>query len=243
VQRLWLRISRTGLQRHLTHLEAMNGWLRALRRAKVPLAYSQGFHPHPKFAFSSAMPHGEQSWGEYLDLVLVERVVPEELLARLQAKLPDGFGAHAVAEVPLNAPSLMSVNHGHDYRVLLPHLDGDAVRQRVSELASAAEIRIERPARPGKDRGPQRLDLRASILSITMVDGAAVPTVEVRVVVTEHGTAKSRDLVRLFTTEPEKVVVMRLDTLTAKDGGYRSLSEGFRAAPSGGGFPIEAAAR
>src|SRR5690606_24576230 len=50
VQRLWFRIARTGPGRHLSHLEAMNAWLRALRRAKAPLAWSQGYHPHAKIA-------------------------------------------------------------------------------------------------------------------------------------------------------------------------------------------------
>src|SRR5690606_41840338 len=52
-QRLWFRVSRTGRSRYLSHLEAMNAWMRALRRAKAPLSYSQGFHPHPRIAFRS----------------------------------------------------------------------------------------------------------------------------------------------------------------------------------------------
>jgi radical SAM family uncharacterized protein/radical SAM-linked protein len=235
-QRLWLRISRTGLQRHLTHLEAMNGWLRALRRARVPLAYSQGFHPHPKFAFSAAMPHGEQSLGEYLDLVLIEKVEPLELLERLVATLPEGFGAHAIAEVPLNAPSLMSLNHGHDYRLYLPHLAPGDVAAKVAALAAAETIVVERPARPGKDRGPTTLDLRASLVSVSVAPGE-VPAVDFRVVVTEQGTAKSRDVVRLFTAAPERATVVRLDTLTLRDGRHESLSAGFRS----GASPVERA--
>src|SRR5690606_2441683 len=65
VQRLWFRVSRTGRSRHLSHLEAMNAWMRALRRAKAPLSYSQGFHPHPRIAFSTALPQGEASYGDY----------------------------------------------------------------------------------------------------------------------------------------------------------------------------------
>jgi radical SAM family uncharacterized protein/radical SAM-linked protein len=249
VQRLWLRISRTGLQRHLTHLEAMNGWLRALRRSRTPLAYSQGFHPHPKFAFSSAMPHGEQSLGEYLDLTLVQRVEPMELLERLARTLPEGFGVHAVSEVPLAAPSLMSVNHGHDYRVFLPHQTREQVAARVAELVAATEIVVVRPPRPGKDRGPTTLDLRASLVSMAMFDGdQGVPAVDFRVVVTEHGTAKSRDVVRLFTEAAETAVVVRLDTLTLRDGRHESLSHGFQSAASPAvagsvGFPAGAVSK
>ncbi len=229
VQRVWLRISRTGLQRHLTHLESMNGWLRALRRADVPLAYSQGFHPHPKMAFSSAMPHGEQSVGEYLDLTLVERLAPAELMARISATVPEGFGVHGIAEVPLSVPSLMSLNHGHDYRVFLPDADRDALAARVAEIVGASALPVVREARPGKGKGPTTVDLRPSLVSMSLAEGTEVPAVDFRVVVSESVTAKARDVVPLLSRSQGegRSFVLRLDTLTLRGDRHESLSAGF----------------
>jgi radical SAM-linked protein len=138
VQRLWMRVSRTEQARYLTHLEAMNAWLRALRRAKAPLAYSQGFHPHPKLAFSSAMPQNAQSVGEYMDLTFVDRVDALDFLARLSAVLPEGFGAHAVTEVSLDAPSLMSIVAGAEWTLFFPRDEMVDVEARLAEMLQAA---------------------------------------------------------------------------------------------------------
>ena len=97
VQRLIFRIGVVGEARFLSHLETVNAWLRTLRRARFQLSYSQGFHPHPKMAFSGARPVGEQSLGDYLDVTLSRREPPETLLSRLRATLPAGFRAFAVA--------------------------------------------------------------------------------------------------------------------------------------------------
>jgi radical SAM family uncharacterized protein/radical SAM-linked protein len=225
VQRLWLRISRTGVARYLTHLEAMNAWLRALRRAEAPLSYSQGFHPHPKMAFSSAMPHNEQSLGEYMDLTLCARVEPASFLATLASKLPEGFGAHAVSEVALNAPSLMSLNHGHDYTVWLPQADPQRLSLRVAELLAASTLPIERPDRPGKRNGSS-YDLRPSLGSLSVREGA-VPALEVRLVAVDGKAGKAREVVELLGELGKGAVVVRRDTLTLRQGEHVSLSLGW----------------
>ena len=109
VQRLIVRTGVVGTARFLSHLETMNAWLRTLRRAQVPLVYSQGFHPHPKVAFSSARPVAEASFGEYMDITLNRRVDPAELSDKLAKLVPHGFRVFGVKEVPIKTPSLTSL--------------------------------------------------------------------------------------------------------------------------------------
>jgi radical SAM family uncharacterized protein/radical SAM-linked protein len=238
VQRLWLRVSRTGVARYLTHLEAMNAWLRALRRAEAPLSYSQGFHPHPKVAFSSAMPHNEQSLGEYMDVTLCARVEPAAFLAALAAKLPEGFGAHGVSEVALNAPSLMSLNHGHDYTLWLPKLsaslaDRARLDARVAELLAASSLPIERPDRPKKRNGAS-YDVRPSLHALSVREGE-IPALDLRLVTVEGKAAKAREVVELLGELGKGAVVVRRDTLTLRQGEHVSLSMGWTV----GGAPVE----
>lgn len=234
VQRLWLRISRTGIARHLTHLEAMNGWMRALRRVHTPLSYSQGFHPHPKLAFSSAMPHGEQSLGEYMDVTLSAKVDPAAFLASLQATLPDGFGAHAITEVPLGVPSLMSLNHGHDYVVRVPGADAAqiaAVTARIRDLELAERLPIERPHRPGKGRRgalPPALDVKPCIVALTTGEDGDGFRIDLRLRVTSEGrSAKAREIVGLLGIDLARAVVVRIDTLTVRNGVLESMAAGW----------------
>jgi radical SAM-linked protein len=234
VQRLWLRISRTDQARYLSHLEAMNAWLRALRRAKTPLAYSQGFHPHPKFAFSSAMPMNTQSVGEYLDLTLVGRVDPADYLQRLAAVLPPGFGAHAITEVPLNAPALMAINDGGDWTMFFPDLDEAEVAERLEALLAADEVNVERRQKSKRKRGrrhgaPQTktVNLRPSIVEASMREGSVVPAIDLRVVKVDGVVAKPRELVSWFTDRADRVKLLRRDTLVATERGHESMSAGW----------------
>jgi radical SAM family uncharacterized protein/radical SAM-linked protein len=227
VQRLWLRISRTGNARFLTHLEAMNAWMRSLRRARVPLSYSQGFHPHPKLAFSSAMPHNEQSFGEYMDITLSARREPSELLEALGRVVPEGFGVHAIREVPLQAPSLMSLNHGHDYVISLPHEPRESVAAKIEAVLAAEQWRVERPQRPGKGKARgSSFDVRPSIAHLALRDGAA-PVVDLRLITVEGRAAKAREIVALLTARPEAAAIVRRDTLTVRDGSHVSMSDGW----------------
>ncbi len=236
VQRLWFRISRTGKARFLAHLEAMNAWLRALRRCRAPLGYSQGFHPHPKIAFSAAMPQNEQSLGEYMDITLVERVDPEDLRARLHATLPEGFGVHAVTEVALNAASLMSQAQGAEYTLFFPMGEGLDLEERVADLLASDGIQIDRrmKTRQGaKGRRRQKitgaLDIRPLIHSLVVRPTRAgeSPAVDLTVITVDGKAGKAREILPLLTDEPERVRVLKRDTLTCRDGAWVSISAGW----------------
>jgi len=235
-QRLWVKVSRTGTARYLAHLEAMNAWLRALRRAKTPLSYSQGFHPHPKMAFSSAMPVNTQSTGEYLDLTLVARVEPEAWLAELARVLPEGFGVHGIAEVPCGAPSLMAANVGADYRLLFPTTSPDELRARLDALLARETIPVERKTKKqrrkskrGRKVGAAReVDVRPSIVSAALAEEDGVAVVTLRLVKHDGVIAKVRDLLPALTDEPERVLVVRTETLLCDhDGRVRPICEGW----------------
>lgn len=225
VQRLWFRVSRVGSSRFLSHLEANNAWIRSLRRAEAPIAYSVGFHPHPKVAYASAMPLGEEASGEYMDITLAERVDPAELLARLQAKLPVGFAATHVAEVPLDARSLMAMAQGANYRVRFLGDPPSDLAERVAAIQSGAPLTVAREAKmkgKGKKQGRGRredaapvveIDIRPHLASIALHEGPSV-TVTFSLVSVDGRPGRARDVLALLTDEPGEAVVDREETLT-----------------------------
>ncbi len=234
VQRVVLRIARTGQSRYLGHLEFHTAWLRALRRAKIPLSYSQGFHPQPRMAFSAALPLGQESLGEYLDLTLTDRVEPEELLTRLRAKLAAGFEAIAITEIPVrHKRSLMSQNQGGEYVLFFDESEDQKVRERVAALNKAAEIVIERKGkarRKGSKRHQRRqrvvrnIDIRPMIRRLAMDEGYDGVSVELTVVMVDDKPGKAREVVALLSDDPESVRVLKRDTLTCRDGQWESIS-------------------
>src|SRR3954468_12553257 len=90
-----IRFSKLGKVRFTSHRDVARIWERALRRAAVPVAYTEGFSPHPKLSFGLALSTGHESLGEYLDVDIAAAAAAdvdiEELPARLDPGLPIGL--------------------------------------------------------------------------------------------------------------------------------------------------------
>jgi radical SAM-linked protein len=91
VQRIRLRFAKRGRLRFLSHRDVARSFERAVRRAGVPVAHSHGYSPHPRLSWVGAAPTGTASEAEYLEIGLTRTVDPAELVAALDAALPDGI--------------------------------------------------------------------------------------------------------------------------------------------------------
>jgi radical SAM family uncharacterized protein/radical SAM-linked protein len=239
VQRLRFRIGRTGNARFLSHLECLSVWVRSIRRCGAPLAYSQGFHPHPKVNFSTAVPAGEASVGDYMDVLLTSPVDARLLMTQLDATSPDGFAVLDVAEVALNAPSLMGINQGGIYKLQFPPDEAEAVREAVAELNAAEAISIDRKGktRKGQRRNTRRakvvntLDIRPMIRELRFEEGP-VPTVHLTVVNVDGRPGKPAEIVPMLTDRVDRVRITKVDTLRADGEGWASISADWTPPPS-----------
>jgi radical SAM family uncharacterized protein/radical SAM-linked protein len=234
VQRLVLRLGVAGEARFLSHLETMSVWMRALRRARVDLGHSEGFHPHPKLAFSHARPVFEESFGDYMDIQLTARVEPAVLQARLEATLPGGFRVFGVREVPLKSPALMSRISGADYLFLVD--DGAAISLRAScaGLMSRAEVIVSRRVKRkrtkrGRRPGPtmREVDIRPNIQSVRVAETheVGVPLLEGQValavsldVAESRLGARPSEIIAELGLDATQVRVLRLDTRFETEG-------------------------
>lgn len=219
-QRLRLRIGRQGETRFLSHLELVNAWIRVLRRAHAPIAYSQGFHAHPKLGFATAPPVGEESIGDYMEITLREHVDPQEMLARIQGVLPAGLRAFDIAEIPLRGPALMSLASGFLY-TLYADAPASDVQARIDEILAAPHVYVERMSKP-KERGRPRqrteIDIRPMIrgLVLTQSDSEQV-TVDVELEMAGGRCAKPRELIALLGLHPVTTRVLKRETRFANE--------------------------
>lgn len=103
-----MRFSKLGKIRFTSHRDVARMWERALRRAGLPVAYTEGFSPRPKLSFGLALPTSHESMAEYLDVNLVAgtQVEVDELPGRLSAELPGGIDVTAAAEIGPGTTSL-----------------------------------------------------------------------------------------------------------------------------------------
>lgn len=157
--RVRLRLAKGEEARFLSHLELSRAVERAVRRAGLPVALSEGFHPLPKISFASALAVGVTSEGEYVDLILRERMAAEEVRERLNRALPSGLRVLVAREVPLRLPALMAVVGRAEYLVRL--LPPPAVRseQAVQDLLALLEREKIIVERQGK-KGARLIDVR-----------------------------------------------------------------------------------
>ncbi len=139
-QRLLLKIGKIGTARLLSHLEFYHSWIRALRRAELPLAYTQGYHAHPKISLALPAPVGEIVLEEFMEIWLTQNVdTDNKLIESIRKQLPEGFLLHSIETIPLQAPSLMQRTKGLEYVILLSNIPIENQRQLQTDLEETFE--------------------------------------------------------------------------------------------------------
>jgi len=135
---------------------------RALRRAHVPMAFSQGFNPHPKVSWIGAAPTGVASEAEYVEIQLVSAVDPTELLGQLDTAMPDGLDLLDVVVAEHGA--LADQMEASRWRIELLGVSVPTLRDAVDELLAAERVEVERLTK----HGMRTLDARSAIVSATV---------------------------------------------------------------------------
>lgn len=139
--RLRIKFAKQGALRYTGHLDLNKIWERTARRADLPLAYSQGFHPQPKIYLASALPLGFSSRAELVDMKLKQDISIDGLRDRIQAAVPSGLQILEVGQVQDDLPPLQTQLRAAEYEVLFTDpVDEADLRQRVETLLGAAEL-------------------------------------------------------------------------------------------------------
>ncbi|HEY8451516.1 MAG: TIGR03936 family radical SAM-associated protein [Micromonosporaceae bacterium] len=167
VQRIRLRYAKRGPLRFTSHRDVARAFERALRRAGVPVAYSQGYTPHPRISYASAAPTGAASEAEYLELGLQQRMEPQAVAAALDAALSPGLDVVEAVEAT-TAGGLAERLEASRWRIDLPGVEPDTLRHAVAAFLAADEVPVERTTRQGR----RRVDVRAAVVSMAVVDDA-----------------------------------------------------------------------
>jgi radical SAM-linked protein len=147
VQRIRVRYAKRGPLRFTSHRDFARAFERAVHRAGVPIAYSQGFTPHPKVSYASAAPTGVASEAEYLEIGLQARVDPDEVARALDAALSPGLDVLEAVEA--GPGSLADRIDASRWRIELPGVAPDDLRHAVAAFAAAAEVSVQRLTKQG----------------------------------------------------------------------------------------------
>ncbi len=192
MQRLRIKFSRGEEVKFISHLDIMRFWHRAFRRAEIPLAYSQGFTPHPKIAMAAPLPVGVTSEAELMDIVLRIWMPPQSLLMLASKQLPPGFNILDVQEIIMDAPSLQSIVSHAEYRLTAKTGRGkEEIANSIASLLSAQKIPWQRV----RETGTKNLDLRPLIESLRLVDcHASTCTLEMKLKCGASGSGRAEEV-------------------------------------------------
>ncbi len=137
-------------------------WERTFRRAGLPLAYSEGFNPHPRLNLASALPLGFTGAGEVIDAWLEQDLPLSEIQTALQRALPPGLQVAQIETVDLRLPALQTELEASEYHItfLEPFPE---LADRVQALLSALSLPRQRRERD--------YDLRPLILDLQILPG------------------------------------------------------------------------
>jgi len=167
MQRLRIRFRRGQEVKFISHLDIMRLWQRALHRAEIPLAYSEGFSPHPRISLAAPLPIGVTSQAELMDILGTKQVSPHFFTAAVSQQLPPGIEILQVYQVALTMPSLQSQVRYAEYKVELKTEKGQKdIESAITSLLSIKHL----PWQHQRDTGTRYYDLRALIDDLWLID-------------------------------------------------------------------------
>jgi radical SAM-linked protein len=180
-----VRYAKRGRLRFSSTRDFQRALERALRRAAVPMAFSAGFHPHPKISYANAAPTGTASEAEYFEISVTERVDPARVLAALDEALPQGLDILQVVEaVPgALADRLQASDWVMEFRGM-PVVD---LVRATEQLLARERVEVTRVMK----NGPRTFDVRSAVVSMDVSPSGDGTCAILRVVV-RHTTPAVR---------------------------------------------------
>lgn len=207
--RLRIIFAKSEAMRYTSHLDLYRTWERTVRRADLPLAYSQGFKPHPKINIASALPLGYTGEAEIVDIWLESEIPLEGITSALQLASPPGIQIKSIHPIDLHTPTLQTTLVASEY--LITFLDD------VPELESRINETIAASSLP-RQRGMKGYNLRPLILDIQRIsdDDQGRQCLITRLSAVEGATGRPDELVLALGGVPEATLVKRIRLIFAE---------------------------
>ncbi|MEC9488135.1 MAG: TIGR03936 family radical SAM-associated protein [Halanaerobium sp.] len=197
---LRLQFSKSGDLKYISHLDLMRLLTRSFRRARLPIAFSDGYNPKPKISMGPALPVGVSGLKEYFDLELRQELEPDKVLARLNQVLPVGILISRAVEITRDVASLVARINRASYQLSYPAegITAEGLDDAFRKLFSQKEWKIERIRHKKKNR---ILDLKPLILEIDWNFTDERLLIDVLVITGSQGNVRVGEVIRLLARE------------------------------------------
>lgn len=166
--RFWYRLiyGKKHPLRWISHMDLVRTFERAIRRGRVPVAYSEGFNPRPRMSFYSQLAVGLTGEAEPMTIELTEKVDPKDLICTLNSALPEGMIVRSAEEVEgRKAPEI----RGSEFLIGVSEGCEEHITDAVSALLSLESMVVDRR----KEKGSQPVEIRPGIESLELLDSSS----------------------------------------------------------------------
>src|SRR5271157_612658 len=165
--RLRVRFCRGEELKFISHLDIIRLWVRAMRRARIPLEYTEGFSPHPRISLAVPLSVGVTAENELMDISITKVVSPHWFIDTVNRQLPDGLKVLEASPVGLNVPSLQSQVRFTQYQVKLKtDKSEEEIKIAIDHLLAMESL----PWHHERDTGRKSYDLRTLIDDIWLIE-------------------------------------------------------------------------
>ena len=185
VQKLRIRYAKRGRLRFSSTRDFARALERALRRSGVPMAFSAGFHPHPKISYANAAPTGTASEAEYFEISVTERVDPEAVRLALDEALPPDLDVVEVVEA--GPGSLAERLEASVWRLEMRSVPVDTLTSAVERFLAVEHAEVTRTFKTG----PRTFDARSAVVSMVVTESED-PSCAILTMVVRHTTPSVR---------------------------------------------------
>lgn len=230
MSRYRVKFSKDGPARFSSHLDMVRFFDRSTRRAGLPVAFSEGFNPHPKFSFAAPLPVGIAGKEEYMDMELTANLSPEEVANRLDQNLPEGYQILGVKQIDERAKNLMALLSRAAYRAIAEAPAGyDTVMLQgaLDEFMTLENIIVTREIK-GKSK---EVNLRPGIFKLAGTVAGHILEINMELLIGSTGNVRPEEVLKeLFRAgripvNPEDFRICRTALYTDGDTGPISLWE------------------
>lgn len=162
-----LKFTKGSEVKYISHLDLMRTFMRVVRRADIPIAYSGGFNPHPEMSFGAPLSLGVISLAEYVDIELAQEVPTQELVDKLNMYMPMGIKVLGAIQLPEKFKSAMAlITHAkYSISVKIENPDSKYIKEKLNTFINLESI-LAQKKQPKKNFQIKEVDIRPMILEM-----------------------------------------------------------------------------
>ena len=226
--RIRSRFTKTDLMKFISHLDLVRMMERSLRRSNIPMAFTQGFDPHPKISFATALPIGVSSEGEYMDIEVSEQVDLDIFKSSMNEQLPNGLKILQCRYVHEKSKALMAAIEFSTYIVncqLEANIDEQLLNKTLDDFMNNESIFITKVVNKRNNEIKKEIDIRPLIRSIEIISNTDKQfIIKMNVVTGSNGNLKPEVVIESFMDTMNIPIILdktrthRLDLYLSVDG-------------------------